>query len=320
MHDKDALLSRDSVRAVLDVVAPTNVAFSIHPLDGSYSNHTQLVKIEFADKKSQQMVVRRYNKANGDIIGKARREFKTLEWLHHQDIPAPKPLYLDDDGTLLGSPGIITEFVPGTQIEAAPESMEWVSKVDVVAKMLARIHATPYGYDLKKFLMNANIEAAWFLKSGDIPKVMTTHPDGEMVWKIVHDLLPDIQEVEPVLIHLDYWSGNILWDNGEISAIVDWEEAAYGDASIDVAYCRMELYLEGMDEAADKFLHVYEEALGKPVANLGFWELAAAARPMHNLDGWITRPFMDERFSAFYCKCKEEGRCLILSIFKSSRL
>src|SRR5687768_11269395 len=111
MSQQNDMPSRDTVRAVLDVVAPVNSGFSVHPLAGSYSNHTHLVKIEFADSSPQQIVLRRYNEANGNCISKARREFQTLKLLERQNFPAPRPLYLDDAGDLLGSPGIITEFV-----------------------------------------------------------------------------------------------------------------------------------------------------------------------------------------------------------------
>lgn len=292
--------SNERVRAVLAVVAPTYSAFNIQPLAGSYSNHTHLVNIE--DSPPQKIVLRRYNEDNGDCVGKARREFHALKFLQDQGFPAPKPLYLDDAGQLLGSPGIVTAFVPGQQIEAATQTREWADNIDTVAQMLARIHATPYSD--KQFLMNANVEAAWFLKPGVVPDFMKGHPDGEMVWKTVAEVLPQIRAVEPVLIHLDYWSGNILWDKGQISAVVDWEEAAYGDPAVDVAYCRMELYLEGLDEAADRFLQVYEQATGQQVANLGVWELAASARPMLDLDGWFTRPHMDERFRRFIANAK----------------
>ena len=46
------------------------------------------------------------------------------------------------------------------------------------------------------------------------------------------------------------------------------------------------MYLRGIKDAADVFLERYEAAHG-PVRNLGFWELAAAARPLPNPAGWI---------------------------------
>lgn len=304
MSQSNDLPTNNVVRAVLDVIAPTYSGFNIQPLTGSYSNHTHLVNIEFTDRPTQKIVLRRYNETNGDCSGKARREFHTLKLLQGQGFPAPRPLYLDDTGNLLGSPGIMTEFVDGEQIDIDTEPHNWGNKIDVVAQMLARIHATPFDDSTRQHLMNGNIEAAWFVKSGTIPDYVKQHPDGVMVWKTVAERLPQIRPVEPVLLHLDYWSGNILWDKGQISAVVDWEEAAYGDPAIDIAYCRMELYLQGLDEAAERFLRTYEKAAGNPVAHLGLWELAASVRTMLNLDEWFTKPAIGERFRRFIAHAK----------------
>jgi aminoglycoside phosphotransferase (APT) family kinase protein len=35
-----------------------------------------------------------------------------------------------------------------------------------------------------------------------------------------------------VLLHGDYWPGNILWRDGTIEAVVDWEEAQFGDPAL----------------------------------------------------------------------------------------
>jgi len=127
------------------------------------------------------------------------------------------------------------------------------------------------------------------------------------VWQTAHDLWPGILQVPAGLVHIDYWSGNILWDAGRIMAILDWEEAAYGDPGIDVAYCRMDMFLSGMGEAADEFLSAYETEVGRPVANLGFWELAAAARPMFSPEGWITESPAKERFSQFIADARRRA-------------
>jgi aminoglycoside phosphotransferase (APT) family kinase protein len=304
MSQHNDMPSQDTVRAILEAIAPSHVAFSVQPLVGSYSNHTHRVNIEFADGSVQQIVMRRYNEANGDCIGKAQREYKALERLQESGLPIPKPIYQDDTGKLFGSPGIVTEFVNGNQIDTTANPLAWASKVDVIARMLAKIHKTRIDDELKPVLMDANLEAAWFLKEELAPDFMAKHPDGVMVWQTVKDLMPQREVIEPALLHVDYWSGNILWSEGEISAIVDWEEAAFGDPAIDVAYCRMELYLEGLDDAAEAFLRIYEKAVGQQVANLGLWELAAAARPMIDPSAWFTRPLMHERFRRFIVNAK----------------
>ena len=291
--------STNVVRAILDVIAPNHAGFSIYPLARRYSDHTHRIQIELADRPPKQIVLRRYNEASGNCASKSRREFGILKCLYRLGFPAPKPLLLDDEGDLLDTPCIVTEFVSGQQINAASEPLVWAATIDIVAQTLARIHTTPYDDTLRRDLMNANSEAAWFLKTGVVPEYMTVHPDGAQVWQTLHNLLPHRQSVAPALLHFDYWSGNILWDHGVISAVVDWEDAAYGDPAIDVAYCRMELYFEGLDDAADRLLHIYEATIGQAVANLGLWELAAAARAMHNARAWLTSPKMHQRFRRF---------------------
>ena len=44
----------------------------------------------------------------------------------------------------------------------------------------------------------------------------------------------------------------------------------------------MDMFTSGMEQAADELLVAYEAEMGRPVANLGFWELASTPRPMHD--------------------------------------
>ncbi len=85
---------------------------------------------------------------------------------------------------------------------------------------------------------------------------------------------------------MDYWPGNVLWVDSRVSAVLDWDAAGYGDPALDVGYFRMNMYLRGIKAAADVFLEHYEAARG-PVVNLGFWELASAARPLPDPSAWI---------------------------------
>jgi aminoglycoside phosphotransferase (APT) family kinase protein len=163
--------------------------------------------------------------------------------------------------------------------------------------MLARIHNISSAA-VKEILLDANTEATWFLRGGVLPDYMRNHPDGERVWQTVHNHIGKLKPVAETLVHIDYWRGNILWDQGKISAVIDWEEAAYGDPAIDVGYCLMELVIMGMMEEAMEFLRAYEMLNGPP-ANLYFWALAATARPMYDIDSWITNSEKDKRFRRF---------------------
>ncbi|MBN1584331.1 MAG: phosphotransferase [Anaerolineae bacterium] len=294
--------SRETVRALLDVLIPEHTAFAIHALPGSYSNVTHLVQVRSGGGTDTQIVVRRYIECSAGQAEKARLEFRTLALLRNHSIPVPEPLYLDEAGALLGTPGIVTRYVPGTQVMSPLDPQAWAR---TLATMLAKIHSVPCDAAARQFLLDANIEATWFLHAGAVPDYMRAHPDGATVWQAIHDRFPGIQEVKPALVHIDYWPGNVLWEGEQITAVVDWEEAAYGDTGIDVAYCRMNMFLDGLDQAAGEFLSAYEAERG-PVANLAFWELAAAARPMIDPEGWeITEPAKGNRFRQFIRHAKQ---------------
>lgn len=298
MSKDNSVPSPESIQSLLEVIAAGSDFVAIRPLEGDFSNSTQLIDARASDGSSFQVVTRRYAIfGDYDRGEKARREFKTLQLLKKYGSPVPEPLYLDDTGEILGSPGIVTQFMPGKLIMAQPYPTQWA---EILAKTLAQIHAIPINDTDTSFLLDGNSEVLWFLKSKDsVPKYISAHPKGMALWQAMIDYIPKQIGVEPALVHIDYWSGNILWNKEAISAIVDWEEASQGDPDIDVAYCRMDMILCGMSEAADKFLAVYEKETGKPVSNLGFWELAAAVRPMFNPEGWISESPSKERFADF---------------------
>ena len=119
------------------------------------------------------------------------------------------------------------------------------------------------------------------------PELMAGHPLSSDILDAVRKLQSKIVPAPPVLVHLDYWHGNVLWRHGRISAVLDWDFAGYGDPGIDVAYFRMNMHLRGIKDAADCFLKAYERQSGETVRNLGFRELAAVAQPLPSPMRWI---------------------------------
>ena len=278
-------LSYGEARRLLNILAPGRDLISITVPAGSFSNSTHIVEARLKVGEVYKVVVRRYRVfGNYDRGEKARREFRMFELLNRHRVPAPEPLLLDDLGGILGSPGIVVRFVPGSlRMDVISDPMDWASKL---ARTLAKIHSIPCRNEEQDFLLKGNDEAAWFLKYDHPPVYMQEYPGGSELWRFLRDQFPKVESVPPVLLHLDYWSGNILWEANEISAVIDWEEAAYGDPAVDVGYALMNMMLMGLPDAADEFLRVYETQTGGPLKNLGFWELAAAVRPLTDPEDW----------------------------------
>ena len=158
-----------------------------------------------------------------------------------------------------------------------------------IAELLLRIHDVRLDADERRHIYDGNELALYFL-SGEYPERMAGTP------AIGYDLRCDsgaawwADRGPPGVLHMDFWPGNILWLDGRISAVLDWDAAAYGDPAIDVANFRMEMYLRGIKEAAQPFLEYYQGVVRACFGNLGYWELASAARPLPDPAAWIPEP------------------------------
>jgi aminoglycoside/choline kinase family phosphotransferase len=69
-------------------------------------------------------------------------------------------------------------------------------------------------------------------------------------------------QLHPSLHHRDYHPVNVLWQNGEVSGVVDWVNACLGPAGADVAHCRANLAQMFGVGVAEEFLQAYLERAG----------------------------------------------------------
>jgi aminoglycoside phosphotransferase (APT) family kinase protein len=299
MTDKaTALPSLETIGKLLAIIQPGSRPRAVLPVEGENSNYTHIVEATSAAGEPFRMVMRRYKIfGNYDRGEKARREFAALKFAHEHGIPTPKPLYLDWSGAILGSPGIVTAYIDGRP-DLTPEDPAAYARA--LAGTLARIHGLPCAIPDGSFILDADREATWFLNSGRSREVIGAHPLGPALLEAAEKLYPELERTHKSVVHIDYWPGNILWKKGEIVGVVDWEEAAYGDPIIDVAYCRMELSISGLSGAADTLLCEYTRLTKRAAANLLFWELAACARPLFSPETWrLTQELRAENLAQF---------------------
>lgn len=304
MNAQATTLSLEICQRILAEIEPRARLSSVRPMGAEGTHPAFVIEAHTAVGTELHLAVKCYRRDVGPAPARARREFKTLQMLQSHDVPVPAPLYLDEAGSLLGTPAIVTSFVSGKQLFAAEDALAGAREM---ATVLAKIHSIALGATTKEFLGDANQEMLWFRKQGEMPAWMTNHPDGAVVWDAIERMLPLRQPVPSVFVHTDYWIGQLLWQQGQISAVLDWEEAGYGDPAYDLAYCRLDFCLGKMGRsAADALLHIYEAEMGRAVANLPLWEFAAAARVMHN--------------TAWEAECREKLRAFIGELSSSQQL
>lgn len=89
------------------------------------------------------------------------------------------------------------------------------------------------------------------------------------------------------LIHGDFRTGNYLVDDGELTAILDWEFAAFGDPREDLGWMLARFWRFGAYEreaggiaGREALLSAYEAASGEPLdrAAVDWWEVMATVR------------------------------------------
>ena len=112
------------------------------------------------------------------------------------------------------------------------------------------------------------------------------------------------------LVHGDLWYGNTLWDDGRLTAVLDWDCAGVGPAGIDLGSVRCDAaWCHGV-EAAEHILRGWEAEAGRPASDVAYWDAVAALASPPDM-GWfptsmaaqgrpdLTREVMLERRDAF---------------------
>jgi aminoglycoside phosphotransferase (APT) family kinase protein len=270
------------VAQVVHKMDPRSKLLRAWELKGGVSAQVTALEIERPGGHTQKLLVRQHgavDRATNPRI--AADEFRLLRILHSAGLAVPEPYAFDESGEMFPTPYIVLEYIEG-QPEFAP-----ANEADFLLQLathLSRIHQLACGrFDLsflplqeQRFTARLKARPAQLdesLNEGHIRDVL------EAAWPIP-------QCNQSGLLHGDYWPGNILWKDGQLTAIIDWEDAAVGDPLADVANSRLEiLWAFGMD-AMQHFTQHYQALTSIDWSNLPYWDLCAALRPAFKIGEW----------------------------------
>jgi aminoglycoside phosphotransferase (APT) family kinase protein len=87
-------------------------------------------------------------------------------------------------------------------------------------------------------------------------------------------------------VHGDLWQGNALWAGRTLAALVDWDCAGAGPAGVDLGSLRCDAAICFGVGAADDVLAGWEEAAGRPAAEVARWDVVAALSTPPDM-GWF---------------------------------
>lgn len=275
---------RDVIDAVIQQVSPGSALANLRRMKGGLGCGMHELTVLTTDGKRDKFVIRRYSdQILSEYPDVVERELTFLRLLESTPVNAPRVIYSDSTGSLLGVPGMIQSRVRGRSILSPTNLNNWL---DELARGLATLHEIDISNINLEFPGDHDQSARDHHNSAGQIKRTREHAFGKEAWDLCEQHWPTSSE--KVLCHTDYWPGNTLWWRGKLSGIVDWEHPGVGDPTTDVSYCRQDLaILFGMD-AADRFLDTYESIRGIRLATVPFWNLISGLRAMPDPSMWLT--------------------------------
>jgi len=196
------------------------------------------------------------------------REFSTLSALQSTGLPVPQPLWLDEDGTFLGIPGLVMtrgEGSAGVSDLLTPGSTTTRYLSEQLMGIAAQLHAldfkalspslTPPG-DPQSAPRQVLLQwEAQFRKQR-----MEPLPALASVYGWLNRNLPCTPRI--AVVHGDFRLGNFLHANGRITLVLDWEISHLGDPLEDIAWAYRHMWGPHDFLPIEDAIKVYEAAGG----------------------------------------------------------
>jgi aminoglycoside phosphotransferase (APT) family kinase protein len=251
-------------------------------LKGGVSAQVTALEVEQPGDRTRKMIVRRHGAAdlrqNPHV---AADEYKLLQILHAAGLAAPAPYLLDESGEIFPTPYVVVEYVEGRP-EFAPADLAGLTLQ--MAAQLSRIHQVDCSNPDLSFLPRQDERVADKLRQR--PARLDESLDEGRIRDVLEAVWPLPRRNRPVLLHGDFWPGNILWNGGQLAAVIDWEDAALGDPLADLATSRLEMLWAFGSDAMHRFTHDYTSMTMVDLTDLPYWDLCAALGPVSQIAEW----------------------------------
>jgi aminoglycoside phosphotransferase (APT) family kinase protein len=235
-------------------------------IPGGHSKDTFLITLV----SGAELIVRR-DFPFGPVDTSAPDEFDLLSRLFAAGLPVAKPITAEYDKSFLGQPFLVVEKVAGGDAHVAGMADKKVGRY--VSLELARVLADLHNMDVRQSSLplaegdpRAQVHA-YLMRWRNWWDKHRIHPSslGEAAFAWLERNIPAGLE-RTVIVHGDARPGNMLFHNGAVTALLDWEFAHIGDPAEDMQYAKgfVEPFINW-----DDFLAAYMAAGGQRVSDEG---------------------------------------------------
>jgi len=262
------------------------LAAALAPVIGAPVEITQLRKLTGGASRetwsftagTDELILRRDPPGRPSAPGVMRREADVMRACTRAGLRAPEVL-LDDDGTHLGTTGLVMRRVPGETIaRRILRDDEYAAARAVLVQELAEFLAGLHAIDPSEVPgVEAPDAMAIWDKYQRLEQRSATF-DRAHEWLLAHRPA----HTADTLVHGDLRMGNVIVGPDGLAAVIDWELIHLGDPHEDLAWLCLKAWRFGMPlevgglGTIDELIAAYEAAGGRPVDRevLHWWLVA----------------------------------------------
>lgn len=216
---------------------------------------------------------------DGDNPAETELEAAALQIAGKGGIAVPDVIGVRLDGD---RPLLLISAVDGSS--AMPQTAD-AHRLRALGTMAAKLHAVPARRNLP--IRTRPIETVDFAALR-----RTSEPDALL--RRAEDIVASIAvPAASGFVHGDLWQGNVLWDDGRLAALIDWDCAGIGNAGVDLGSLRCDVALCYGGDAADVVLAGWEAESGRPADDRSYWDVVAALSTPPDL-GWFVTAIGDQ--------------------------
>lgn len=181
-------------------------------------------------------------------------EFRCIEAAYRAGVKVAEPIAASEDLALIGRPFAIQALVPGNaqgrrivRDPALPEFGEDLARE--IGRELARIHSVRPTAGVLSFLpismSNPTRREVAAMRKG-LDGASEARPALEYVLSWLDANAPEPAAI--TLVHGDFRTGNYMVDNGQLTAVLDWEFCHWGDPREDIGWFIARCWRFGNDD------------------------------------------------------------------------
>ncbi|MEP7105108.1 MAG: phosphotransferase family protein [Chloroflexota bacterium] len=162
------------------------------------------------------------------------RQGRLMKALSEAGLPAPRILAMSDQPVIDGRPFVLMEAISGDRIEQVVGTVPDQQLVASAVAVLKRLHELPLartgiGDEPPQPLEAEMMRWAWLMERA--PAELTGR--APLLGGRLAETRPQAQA--PTLVHGDYHYGNMLFRDGQVVGVLDWEIAQVGQPLLDLA-------------------------------------------------------------------------------------